>query len=114
MDSSALHPTSAIIYVEERDAVVVTLLDGSFHTINNISVDPTLDLVLDSDTFSTDQISIQARLIFAITEQNHRKPSSYISHKDANRIYGAISYDDGPTLAWLHESVFSLSPWTPI
>ncbi|KAI8969373.1 putative zinc-finger of transcription factor IIIC complex-domain-containing protein [Trametes punicea] len=96
--SSALYPASGICYIHSRDLTIVSLSDGSFHAIHNVSVDPTLDPPPSSDQFSSGALSANSRAIFL-----HAEPAK-MTFKDVDRVNGMTAYDDGSTFMWTYEA----------
>jgi len=112
-ESSALHPVSGINYLPERDALIVTIFDGSFHVIRNLSSSPTLvqassELVQPvadphatntNDGLSSQGLSLMSRRMFERAEKGN------VNKSDMNRIHGAISYDSDAVFLWAYECV---------
>jgi general transcription factor 3C polypeptide 4 len=106
--SSSLSPVSGIIYDRHHDSVIVSLSDGSFHVIRNISTEPFLSSASIDAAPSTQMLSNVSRGVFLDTkaisydadlEGGEQKSRSM----DVNRIAGVLSYDDWSSVAWLHE-----------
>jgi general transcription factor 3C protein 4 len=104
-DSCAYYPVSGIEYIEHKDALVVSLFDGSFHVISNLSANPQLVASNTSESLTTEGLSLQARTAFTRVETREARLSTAITRYDANRISGMTSYDHGGTFAWIHEYV---------
>ncbi|THH15736.1 hypothetical protein EW146_g4774 [Bondarzewia mesenterica] len=97
--ASSLHPATGIQYYECHDILVLSLFDGSFHVIYDISSEPTLQAQVDKvvpGLRSWDLSSI-SRSVYVQTEG---KATTEI---DMNRISGMVSYDNMSTVAWVHE-----------
>jgi len=96
--SSRLHPVTGLQYITGRDALIISLFDGSFHAIRNLSTSPTIED--DSEnTLTSKLLSSAVRSVFSRVEQEQ------ITFSDVNRTSGMVSYDDAGVLAWVHESV---------
>jgi len=96
--SSALCPVSGAVYVPRKDALVVSLTDGSFHVIHSISTEPSITALCPDDGLATEEMSRTVRRCFLEVEPEGTSP------KDVNRVYGMTSYDDCTTYVWIHES----------
>ncbi|KZT70773.1 hypothetical protein DAEQUDRAFT_810373 [Daedalea quercina L-15889] len=96
--SSALTPVVGIEHAHSEDALVVSLADGSFHLVHDISGKRPHAASPDNLRLSSIQLSRAARSAFAAAE-----PES-TTEKDVNRNYGMISFDGCAWFAWLHES----------
>ncbi|KAA1468914.1 hypothetical protein DENSPDRAFT_834407 [Dentipellis sp. KUC8613] len=97
--SSYLYPVSGIEYFATRDALVVTLSDGTLHVVYQASTDPVLEL---SDGHQSEQptslgLSNLARKVFVQTE-GRAVPKAEINH-----INGFVAYDKLSTVAWIQE-----------
>ncbi|KAI0272725.1 transcription factor IIIC subunit delta N-term-domain-containing protein [Gloeopeniophorella convolvens] len=98
--SSALYPTSGLLYAPKHDAIVLSLFDGSFHAIYGISTSPAVDALQDSQPslgLSSSDLSSMSRTVFLQTE------GGTVPHAEMNRISGMTSFGDFPTVAWTHE-----------
>lgn len=91
--SSSLHPVTGLIYVPTKDVLIATLADGSFHVAHHLCSDPSW-----SETgITSQQLSKAARSVSATTQED------VMDVIDMNRITGASSFDDGPTVVWTQE-----------
>ncbi|KAG6878555.1 hypothetical protein C0992_007917 [Termitomyces sp. T32_za158] len=95
--SSALHPASGIQYISRRDILVLTLFDGSFHVIYNLSGEPTVNPQANDIVVTSEKLSQAARSVFVQTENN-------VDFGDMNRITGLTSYDGSATFIWMQEA----------
>ena len=95
--SSALSPVSGISYIPARDICVITLSEGSFYTVHNFSVAPSLQPGPSSENASSDALSTASRCIFARVEPEP------VATLDVARVNGMLSYDEGSTFAWTYE-----------
>ena len=110
-NSSALHSASGLTYLPNLDALVVALSDGSFHVIQNLSVNP--DIAESSSSFAhgegfrewltSDSLSQTARTTFHSTEKGN------VDRSDMCRIHGMVSYDGDATFLWAYEYVHQLT-----
>ena len=96
--SSALSPSSGISYIPDRDICILSLSDGSFHVIHNISANPSLSPP-PSEGVSSQTLSAVSRAFFARAEPEK------VSLKDVDRINGMTTYDGRATVAWTYECV---------
>jgi hypothetical protein len=94
--SSMLYPPSGLVYSLEHDALVMSLIDGSFHVIYNISSAPTIEPPVGSTQQPSDLSSI-SRGVFIQVE------GGTISRAEMNRINGMVSFAGFPTVSWAHE-----------
>ncbi|EDR10144.1 uncharacterized protein LACBIDRAFT_318182 [Laccaria bicolor S238N-H82] len=76
----------------------VILSDGSFHTIHNLSKDPSWTSQKEDDQITSDNLSKTSRSVFVKAEQGA------VDQNDMNRITGTISYDDHATFLWAYET----------
>ncbi|KAG0698424.1 putative zinc-finger of transcription factor IIIC complex-domain-containing protein [Suillus ampliporus] len=97
--SSAISPVSGVSYVLHRDALILSLFDGSFHVIHNISVEPTWSPPLEDDTLTSAELSRASRALFT------KVTPAGISYMDVNRIGGMVSYDSQSTHIWIYEAL---------
>ena len=100
VSSTALSQVSSITYLPKRDALVLTLADGSFHAIREFSTDPRLVSGPTDDGLSSDSLSKTARSVFLKVEEDE------MTKMDVNAIHGMTSYDGDAFYTWIHESVF--------
>ncbi|OCH96338.1 hypothetical protein OBBRIDRAFT_787420 [Obba rivulosa] len=96
--SSSLCPVSGIEYVENKDSLVVSLSDGSFHVLRQLSTDPQRDNQHTGDGLTGPQLSAASRSVFRQVE-----PET-VQTKDVQSIYGMSSYDGQGTYVWIHEA----------
>jgi hypothetical protein len=97
---------SGVVYSPKHDTLVISLTDGSFHVIHNISSSPTTELPLDLEkqpSFSSSDLSSISRRVFVQVE------GGAIPHAELNRINGMVSFGGFPLVTWAHEYV---SLWT--
>ncbi|KAG6898898.1 hypothetical protein C0993_003000 [Termitomyces sp. T159_Od127] len=95
--SSALHPASGIQYISRQDILVLTLFDGSFHVIYNLSSEPTMIPQSDDIVVTSENLSQAVRSVFVQTEND-------VDFGDMNRITGLTSYDGSATFIWIQEA----------
>ncbi|KAJ3739057.1 putative zinc-finger of transcription factor IIIC complex-domain-containing protein [Lentinula detonsa] len=122
--SSFLQPVSGMQYVHDRDALVLSLVDGSFHVVHGIAgiahSEPTLDYSWPNTTISVMDTTNSTNMISGDRLQSLRSDSlsttvrgvfervermSGVTFADMMRTSGMICYDDGlGSLMWLHEA----------
>ncbi|KAG6888595.1 hypothetical protein C0995_007114 [Termitomyces sp. Mi166 len=95
--SSSLHPASGIQYINRQDILVLTLFDGSFHIVYNLSGEPTMTPPTDDNAVISEKLSQTVRSVFAQTEND-------VDSGDMNRITGLTSYDGSATFIWIQEA----------
>ncbi|KAG6909755.1 hypothetical protein DXG01_015471 [Tephrocybe rancida] len=95
--SSSLHPASSIQYVVPEDIIILTLFDGSFHVVYDISGEPTMTPPTDDTLVSSESLSQAVRSVFVQSEQD-------VDTGDMNRITGLASYDSSSTFIWIQEA----------
>jgi general transcription factor 3C polypeptide 4 len=98
--SSMLYPPSGLVYSPEHDAIVLSLFDGSFHVIYDISSSPTVGPSIGSTEqsgFSSSDLSSVSRKIFIQIE------GGAIPQEEMNRINGMVSFGGFPIICWTYE-----------
>lgn len=85
------------MYARRRDALVITLADGSFHVIQKLSTDPCLAPEASKNDLSSAAIAKLARSVFSKVEEED------ITRADVNTIHGIASYDGDAFYTWIHE-----------
>ncbi|KIJ96924.1 hypothetical protein K443DRAFT_133983 [Laccaria amethystina LaAM-08-1] len=103
LDGISLSPNQDTKSINNRictpsNILVLTLSDGSFHTIHNLSKDPSWISQKEDDQITSDILSKMSRSVFVKAEQGA------VDRNDMNRITGAISYDDHATFLWAYET----------
>ncbi|KAI9510017.1 putative zinc-finger of transcription factor IIIC complex-domain-containing protein [Russula earlei] len=100
--SSMLYPPSGVVYSPEHDTLVLSLIDGSFHVIYDISSAPSSSLLGSTKIpyFSSGLSSISRRVFMHIE-------GDVITHAEMNRIYGMVSFGGFPMVNWAHERSLS-------
>lgn len=78
--SSAISPVSGVSYVLHRDALILSLFDGSLHVIHNMTVEPTWSPPLAGDILTSTELSRTTRTLFA------KVTPAGISNLDVNRM----------------------------
>ncbi len=76
---------------------MVSLADGSFHVICNLTTAPCLDASSPEVGLSSKTLSKVARGVFVKVEEDP------IQRVDVNCINGMSSYDDDSFYLWIHE-----------
>ncbi|KAH9074878.1 transcription factor IIIC subunit delta N-term-domain-containing protein [Lactarius deliciosus] len=98
--SSMVYPPSGLIYSSERDAVVLSLFDGSFHIIYNVSSSPAVTLPIEAteqDKLTSSYLSSMSRKVFVQVE------GGAVPRVEMNRISGMVSFAGFPIVCWAHE-----------
>ncbi|KAH9066910.1 hypothetical protein EDB87DRAFT_1672110 [Lactarius vividus] len=98
--SSMAYPPSGLIYSPERDAVVLSLFDGSFHIIYNVSSSPAVTPPIEAteqDKLTSSYLSSMSRKVFVQVE------GGAVPHEEMNRISGMVSFAGFPIVCWAHE-----------
>jgi len=96
--SSSFHPVSGMYYVQHDDALIISLFDGSFHVIHDLTHEPTWLLSKPNATLTSEKLSVVSRSVFIRAEQGD------IGNGDMNRLTGMVSYDGAASILWLHEA----------
>ncbi|KAK7435518.1 hypothetical protein VKT23_019640 [Stygiomarasmius scandens] len=96
--SSRLHPVTGLQHITRRDTLIISLFDGSFHAIRNLSTSPTIEDDDSENALTSKLLSSAVRSVFSRVEQEQ------ITFSDVNRTSGMVSYDDAGVLAWVHEA----------
>jgi len=91
--SSALHPVVGLNYILLQDILTVTLTDGSFHVVHNISSDPSWS----GGRVNSYQISKTVRSAFV------GSLNCDVDLVDMNKITGVCSFDNRSTVVWAQE-----------
>ena len=96
--ASSLHPVTGITYHDPHDFIVLSLFDGSFHVIYEVSSEPTLETPVSGmgPDLSSWALSSSSRAVFLQSEKQ-------ATEDDMGRMSGMISYDEASTVAWVHE-----------
>ncbi|KIM33965.1 hypothetical protein M408DRAFT_18934 [Serendipita vermifera MAFF 305830] len=115
-----LGQASGISCLRQHDTVVVTLLDGSYHTIHNVSKAPSLDSGGLTTSCNSAEMSLLARSAFMVVEDKEKavpKDGSEPEKLHRNHIartMSAIAIDSGGVFLWIHQRVFHESfEYTP-
>lgn len=77
----------------DKDILIVTLADGSFHVVQNLSSFPSWS----EDVITSLQLSKVARSVFVEIQDGN------VDSVDMNRITGATSFDGAFNLVWTQE-----------
>ena len=109
VDSSAFHQITGISYLQNQDALLITLFDGSFHVICDLSRDPrwaSTSVVqndnseIDYQSLTSENLSKMSRSIFVKVEKGN------VDRRDMVKINGVTSYDDASCFSWVYECVY--------
>lgn len=93
--------------MQNQDVLIITLFDGSFHVICDLSRDPrwvsTSDdiqnQVLGYGPLTSENLSKMSRSMFVKAEKGD------VDRRDMVRINGVVSYDDTSCFSWVYECV---------
>ncbi|KAF9004682.1 transcription factor IIIC subunit delta N-term-domain-containing protein [Cyathus striatus] len=96
--SSCLHPVSGINYIRKTDILVLTLFDGAFYIVHNVSRDPSWIHVEAESRAEREALSRVARDIFVRTEGDETDSN------DMSRMTGVVAYDGAGIFLWAHEA----------
>ncbi|KAJ3913013.1 putative zinc-finger of transcription factor IIIC complex-domain-containing protein [Lentinula edodes] len=113
IDSSPLHQSTGMQYISARDALVLCLVDGSFHVVYGIAGVACSVPILDYENVAaTGSLSMTARGVFVRIERAAAASNSNSAgvgggagtFADAMRTSGMVCYDGGlGTVMWIHE-----------
>ncbi|KAJ3807069.1 transcription factor IIIC subunit delta N-term-domain-containing protein [Lentinula aff. lateritia] len=115
IDSSSLHQSTGMQYISARDALVLCLVDGSFHVVYGIAGVACMAAVAVDDRprfFTSESLSTTARGVFVRIERAAAASNSNSAgvgggagtFADAMRTSGMVCYDGGlGTVMWIHE-----------
>ena len=106
--SSSLNPIVGIHPVRGLDVLIVTLFDGSFHIVYDVSTFPKLAedmemMDLGEGTFTGPSSELASR---AARQAFMKAEGGSLQHADVNRTSATTSFDDLGTICWVHEYVF--------
>lgn len=103
-DASPFHPVAGIAYVAAEDRLIVTLLDGSFHVVQDLATRPewAAKAIIDAAAghVNSEALSRTSRATFEAAEKGA------VDRSDMVHIDGAVMYDGGATFLWMYEWVF--------
>jgi hypothetical protein len=99
--SSSLQPVSGLHYIRQKDALVISLFDGSLHVIHDLSREPSWNPSTTDHGLTSQKVSEVSRSLFTQAELRST------GNADVNRISGLISYDGYSTVLWVHEYAIS-------
>ena len=100
--SSPLQSVSGVNYLPIEDVLMICLMDGSFHVVYSVSIDPSWTPVLAPAHLSSRVLSQSARLAFCRTQRGK------MSYTDVSTIRGMVPllpYDSNATFVWVNEYV---------
>ena len=93
------YPPSGLVYSPERDAIVLSLFDGSFHVIYSVSSSPTVM----QPTEATEQDNLTSRNLSSMSRHVFVQVEGAVPHVEMNRISGMVSFAGFPVVCWTHE-----------
>jgi len=102
-------PLAGITYIAKEDALVVSLLDGSYHTIYNVCEDPSLVSPVPEPGHSSSALTKAARKAFLTAEERQiikpkdrsEPPKLYENHYA--KTFGMCGYDGYGVFMWIHQ-----------
>ena len=101
--SNSLSPITGISYIPRRDTLVVSLADGSFHEVQDLTK-------LSSSPRTSNIATISESLTGTARAVCSSVGSDGLLLADVNQINGTILYDEGSTFIWVHEYVYRVPP----
>ncbi|KAI0030073.1 putative zinc-finger of transcription factor IIIC complex-domain-containing protein [Vararia minispora EC-137] len=97
VSSSFLRPVSGVVYVEKYDMLVLSLYDGTFHAVYNLSTGPSIAPPSDAHPTSAG-LSSMSRTVFLRCEERPVRRAEMCS------INGMQLYSGEKTFVWVHET----------
>ncbi|PVG01918.1 hypothetical protein CPB86DRAFT_811832 [Serendipita vermifera] len=105
---------AGIIHLVQHDIVIVSLIDGSYHAIYDISRRP-IASPPEGISISSQELTRNARSVFLVTEEKEtpkpkdgsEPPKLYRNH--VAKTTGAVAIGTGGTILWIHQKVFAES-----
>jgi len=97
--SSPLQSASGVQYLPIEDVLIICLVDGSFHVVYSVSIDPSWMPVLALAHLSSPAVSQSARVAFCRTQRGK------VRYTDVSTIRGMVPYDGNATFIWVNEYV---------
>ena len=106
---------TGISYLQNRDVLLITLFDGSFHVICDLFLDPrwasTSDIqnstvAVDYGPLTSENLSKMSRSIFVKAEKGT------VDRRDMVKINGVAPYDNASCFSWVYECVSSFNCYT--
>ena len=97
--SSPLQSVSGVQYLPIEDVLIICLVDGSFHVVYSVSIDPSWTPILALAHLSSRALSQSARLAFCRTQRGK------VRYTDVSTIRGMVPYDSNGTFVWVNEYV---------
>ncbi|KAJ7054193.1 putative zinc-finger of transcription factor IIIC complex-domain-containing protein [Mycena amicta] len=100
--TSSLYPATGLVYLPRKDALLISLADGSIRALHGISEQPSWEPQMESwsTTLTSESLSRVSRLVLARTE-----PPRTVDPEVVARVSGMASYDGGANAVWIHEVV---------
>ncbi len=114
-DASPFHPVAGVAYVAAEDRLIVTLLDGSFHVVQDLATctEWASKAIIDAarakcggvggewggggTSVASEALSRTSRATFETAEKGA------VDRTDMVRIDGAVTYDGCATFLWMYE-----------
>jgi general transcription factor 3C polypeptide 4 len=107
--SGLISRPQGISYLPQHDALVVALIDGSYHVVHNASTSPSLQGEETISPCNSADMSRLARSAFLVAEEKEKavpKDGSeperlYRNH--VARTWGALAIDSAGVFLWMHQ-----------
>ena len=107
--SNGPDPVAGISYIAEEDILVISLLDGSYHTIYSVCEDPSLVSPVAGPRHSSSGLTKAARRAFLTAEERQiikprdgsEPPKLYENHYA--KTLGMHGYDGCGVFMWIHQ-----------
>ena len=104
-----VHPFAGIAYIAEKDILVISLLDGSYHAIYNVCEGPSLVSPVDEPSHSSSGLTKAARKAFLTAEERQiikpkdgsEPPKLYQNHYA--KTFGMHDFDGYGVFMWIHQ-----------
>jgi general transcription factor 3C protein 4 len=86
---------SGLVFVPQKDIIIISLFDGTLHVVHDVSTDPSWSS--EDSSMTGAHISVVASSVFSEVDRAAIQRSALI------RITGLAPYDDNGILMWVHE-----------
>ena len=102
-------PFAGIAYIAKEDVLVISLLDGSYHTIYGVCEDPSLLSPMAEPSHSSSGLTKAARKAFLTAEERQiikpkdgsAPPKLYENHYA--KTFGMCDFDGYGVFMWIHQ-----------
>ena len=103
------YPCTGIAYIAKEDVFVISLLDGSYHTIYSVCEDPSLVSPIAEPSHSSSGLTKAARKAFLTAEERQiikpkdgsEPPKLYENHYA--KTFGMYGFDGYGVFMWIHQ-----------